>query len=97
MKESEIQKTIIAWLEWNKFFHYRQNTGAFKRDDHFYRFGDVGAPDIVCVIDGIYLGIEVKTAKGKQSPAQKDFQRRLEKAGGKYILAYSLEDVIKNL
>ena len=43
------------------------------------------------------MGIEVKGTKGKQSDNQKDFQRRLEAAGGRCILAYSLDDVVRNL
>lgn len=54
-------------------------------------------PDIICVINGQYVGIEVKAAKGKQSEHQKDFQQTLEAAGGKYILAYSLEDVLERI
>jgi hypothetical protein len=54
------------------------------------------------VFKGQYVGIEVKgqDAKGKwgvQSADQKAFQDNLEAAGGKYILAMSVEDVIKNL
>jgi hypothetical protein len=45
-------------------------------------------------INGIYVGIEVKTSKGRHSDNQKEFQKNLEAAGGKYILAYSLEDVL---
>lgn len=63
---------------------------------HFYRFGALGSPEIICVIKGQFVGIEVKAPKGKQSEYQKEFQRNLEKAGGRYILALSLEDVIKN-
>lgn len=43
------------------------------------------------------MGIEVKAPKGKQSDHQKGFQSKLEGAGGKYILAYSLEEVIAAL
>jgi 5-methylcytosine-specific restriction endonuclease McrA len=69
--------------------------GAFKRDDgHFYRFGAPGSPDIICVVDGRYVGIEVKALKGRQSDHQKEFQKNLE-AAGKYILAFDLDDVIK--
>ena len=39
MKESEIQKQILDYLALKRIFHYRQNSGAFKRDDHFYRMG----------------------------------------------------------
>jgi hypothetical protein len=59
---------------------------------HFYRFGALGLPDIVCVVDGPYVGIEVKAAKGKQSDHQ-----NLELAGGRYILAYSLGEVLTAL
>jgi hypothetical protein len=57
----------------------------------------VGAPDTICVIDGQFVGIEVKAPKGKQNDHQKDFERNLVAAGGKYILAFSLEDVIESV
>ena len=93
-RESHIQKAIVEYLEYRDIFHYRNNSGAFKREDgHFYRFGAKGSPDIVCVIDGKFVGIEVKRYGGKQSDYQKDFQSNLEAAGGRYLLAYSVEDV----
>ena len=46
------------------------------------------------MIKGQYVGIEVKAPKGKQSDHQKEFQRNLEAAGGRYVLAYNLDDVI---
>lgn len=98
MSEKEIQKLIIEWLWWNKIFHFRQNTGAFAtKAGGFYRFGTPGSPDIICVIDGKFIGIEVKAKGGKQSPAQKEFQGKLVMAGGQYILAYDLDDVIEVL
>lgn len=98
MREKDIQRQITDFLELKHIFFYRQNTGAFKTNiGGFYRFGIVGAPDLICVIKGQYIGIEVKGEKGKQSKGQKDFQRNLTREGGKYILAYSLEDVIENL
>jgi hypothetical protein len=39
--------------------------------------------------------IEVKAPRGKQSDHQKEFQKQLEAAGGRYVLAYSLEDVMR--
>lgn len=52
---------------------------------------------IVCVINGQYVGIEVKGPKGRQSENQQGFQRQLEAAEGKYILAYSIDDVERGL
>jgi hypothetical protein len=49
-QEKATQTAILEWLAWKRIFHYRQNSGGFKRDDgHFYRFGAKGAPDIIAV------------------------------------------------
>src|ERR1700728_774603 len=103
MKESATQKAILEWLAWKHVFHYRNNSGAFVMPEtstharRFFRAGAVGAPDIICVVNGQYVGIEVKAPGGRQSENQKEFQRQLEEAGGKYILAYSLDEIISAL
>lgn len=92
--EKQIQDSILQWLSLMKIFHYRQNTGALKTEKgSFVRFGVPGATDIVCIALGIYIGIEVKDHKGKQSELQKEFQRAVEAAGGVYLLVRSLEEV----
>lgn len=94
--EKATQAAILEWLSWMKVFHYRNNSGAFRSETGgFYRFGAPGSPDIVCVVDGRYLGIEVKDAKGRLNPNQVDFRKRLEAAGGAFILAWSLDDVTR--
>lgn len=98
MKESDIQKQILDYLALRHIFHYRNNSGAFvDSQKHFYRFGATGSPDIICVINGQYVGIEVKAPNGRQSEPQKAFQQSLEQSGGRYILAYSLDDVIRDI
>lgn len=98
MKESETQKAIIAWLTIKRVFHWRNNTGATKTErGGFLRYGFPGSPDIICVIRGQFVGIEVKAKGEKQNENQVNFQKALEKAGGVYILAYSLDDVIKKV
>jgi len=98
MKESDVQRQILDYLALKGIFHYRNNSGAFvDAQKHFYRFGALGSPDIICVIKGQFVGIEVKAPKGKQSEHQKEFQRNLEEAGGQYILAYSLDDATRAL
>ena len=56
-------------------------------------FGIPGQPDIFAIIQGRFVGIEVKTVVGRQSKDQKNWQRNCERAGGLYILARSVEDV----
>lgn len=105
MRESDVQKLILDWLALHKIFHWRNNTGAMfgehKGKRWAVRFGRPGAPDIFLIIRNAYgaeiHAIEVKGPKGKQSEAQKKYQEDFEKAGGYYWLAYSLDDVLKEL
>jgi len=93
MKEKDLQRLILDWLAAKRIFAWRNNSGAFVRDNHFYRFGSQGSPDIFAVKNSKAFGIEVKGPKGKQSLGQREWQKGFEQAGGKYILAYALEDV----
>lgn len=52
-----------------------------------------GVPDILAVINGKLIGIEVKAALGRQSADQMRWQLNLEAAGARYILARSWEEV----
>ena len=97
LRESDVQRCILDWLCLKRIFHFRSNTGAMTRDykghRRFIRFGTPGCPDIVCVIKGCFIGIEVKRPGAKQTPEQAAFQDQLILAGGNYILADCLEDV----
>lgn len=95
-KESDIQSTILSYLRMKNVFCYKSNNvGIFNKKTGSYIPSAVkGLPDIICVIEGKYVGIEVKSKSGKQSDTQKDFQRELIKAGGMYLLAKSVEDVM---
>jgi penicillin-binding protein-related factor A (putative recombinase) len=98
ISEKSLQKAILDYLTLKKVFHYRNNSGAFRTEKGgFYRFGAVGSPDIVCVIKGQYVALEIKGTYGKQSLGQKKFQEDLEKAGGSYFLIRCFEDFVEML
>ena len=98
MSETELVKACLEQLHARKLFAFRMNTGAFKTElGHFVRFGAKGAPDIILVRKGRFIGIECKAKKGKQSPGQKEFQDNLEQAGGLYWLVYSIDELISHL
>lgn len=95
MKEAEIQRSILDYLALRHHFHFRCNTGAYKTEHGSYvRYGSKGAPDIIVVANGKMIGIEVKTISGKLSDDQEAFGEALKAAGGIYIVARSLDDVI---
>ena len=100
VREGTIQKAILDNLMYRGILCWREariptpirrgrKIVAFRRADPH----TIGIPDVFCVIKGKLIGIEVKTAKGKQSDEQIAWQEKLEKAGGTYILARSWEDV----
>lgn len=93
--ESGIQGAILDYLTRTHVFHYRNNTGAVKTENRFIRYGAKGSPDIVCVIQGRYVGLEVKTPDGRQSDSQREFGTNLIAAGGFYLLVHSVQDVIE--
>ncbi len=93
MKEADLQRTILDYLRLHRVFYWRNNSGAAKVGDRFIRFGCTGSPDIFVMDGKRIIGIEIKGSKGKQSPAQVEFERSFRFAGGTYILARRLEDV----
>src|SRR5260370_2263566 len=57
-KESEIQKAILDYLTLRRVLHYRNSSGAFvDSNKHFYRFGALASPDIICIVKGQYVGL----------------------------------------
>ncbi len=50
-----------------------------------------GSADLSATIAGRSVKIEVKIGRDKQSDAQKEYQRQVERAGGIYIIATSFE------
>ncbi len=97
ISEQSIKLQILDWLKLKRIFHRRQNVVAMKKGKHFIRSGPKGIPDLWCVINGVYVGLEVKRPGGEQSRFQKDFEVEVTRAGGKYFIVHSLEEVIECL
>lgn len=99
-EENAIQNAIMEYLTIKNIFHWRNNTTPIYDPTRkcFRKMNSMkGVPDIICIIKGQFVGIEVKKPDGKQSPDQKIFEKECNKNGGKYILARSVEDVMKGL
>lgn len=74
---------------------WRQNTGALRVGNRLIRFGVPGQADITGILrDGRRLEIECKAAHGRQSEAQRNYQRMIEFFGGVYILARSANEAV---
>ena len=83
-RESDIQRAIrdylrlMGWFVW----HNLQSLGSYR-----------GLADLTAVKNGIVMFIEVKTSRGRLTQHQKRFRDHLTRAGGRYIVARSIDDV----
>jgi hypothetical protein len=94
VKEAFIQAEILAWLRSTPLLHWRSNSGSlFLRGRHI-NLGPLGCADISLVLPthGTFVGLEVKSARGKIRPDQITYAKCLTDNGGKYFIVRSLED-----
>ena len=96
MAEHRIQQQILAAIgATDGALVWRNNTGA-ARDGagRLVRFGTPGAPDIMAIVGGQFVGLEVKSARGKLSKRQEAWRKACEAAGGIYRVCRSVDDAL---
>lgn len=88
VREREVQSQIRDYLRWRGWYVVKihQSLGSVR-----------GIADLYALKGGRHVWIEVKTPRGRQSDAQREFQAAIESHGGVYMLASSIEDVQKAL
>ena len=103
IKETDLVNQCLDYLSYKKIFAFRANTmGNYNpKTNSYYKNPRLmrGVADILCCINGKFIGIECKTGKNTMSEHQELFKDNLLKAGGEYWLIYSLEELeakIKN-
>lgn len=92
-RERDIQKAILDFLRLKNIFCYKNNvSGIYKPSTGSYiPSQSSGSPDIIAIIKGKYIGIEVKRPGNKMSPLQLAFKEKVENAGGIYWCFDSLD------
>ena len=103
--EKQIQKEVIDYLQWLEnmgiVYFMRTGSGMVKvkgeegKKDRMFKTGKVGAPDITCCWRGKFVGIEIKSHKGKQTDAQLKAQWKIEGAGGLYLLVRDVWEIFE--
>ncbi len=86
MKEGSITKAILAYLNSHpEGFAVKVHAGANQGR---------GVPDVVGVVSGHSLWLEVKTRTGRATPIQEHRIKQLQSAGAIASIVRSVEDVI---
>jgi len=86
MLESKIQSQIIKYLE---------SIGAYVVN--VVQAGKPGTPDVLCCVEGFFVGIEVKRPGQKPRRLQEHHLERIRKAKGISMVATSAEDAKEQL
>jgi len=99
MRERAIQNAILRAFGTRRNLRlWRANVLAARMGDRFVRAGVPGQADLTGILpDGRRLEIEAKSDRGRQTEDQRNFQRMIERFGGVYVLARSVEDVERAL
>ena len=75
--EGKVKRKVVEVLkEHEVWYFFPANNG----------FGKSGIPDIIAIVDGHFVGIEVKSATGKPTELQKICGRQIEEAGGTWLV-----------
>jgi hypothetical protein len=94
--ESEILRACMDYLTIRDIAFIRVNGGMIMIPGRNYPFRATdknGVADLLVCYRGQFIAVETKSARGKQSDDQKNFQAYVERSGGRYVLARSLEDM----
>lgn len=92
--EKFIQASILRWLEQTGLLHWRANSGFVHIHGRRISLGPDGISDVVVIIPptGRFLGLEIKSAKGKLRPVQEVFRDKVTSVGGHYEVVRSLQE-----
>ena len=86
MKEQDIQAKIQKYIKAKGGYVVKTITS-----------NRAGIPDLLCCLNGKFIGIEVKAPGGVVAPLQTANIEMIKHAGGLALIAYSLQDVIDYL
>ena len=103
MSEAQIQQDCIVWFR-NKYCRkgldarysiFSVPNEAGYKNKQFVSTGMLpGVSDTIVVLDGKVLFIEFKTATGKQSERQKDFEQTVKALGHPYFICRNFNDFV---
>lgn len=94
IKESVVVKQCLEYLDNKGIVAWRNNSGLLFIQGRRVQLGATGSPDIIGLTEnGLFLGIECKSAIGVQSDNQKAFETKIKASKGIYLLVHSKEEL----
>ena len=92
--EGQIQKAVLNYLKLRQIPHWRMNViGIPKMDGTFRPNSMAGFADVLVLIKGNAVALEIKSPSGRQTQKQKEFQKEFERGQGSYHIVRNVEQV----
>lgn len=96
VSEKQLQNRIIEFLnQATKGTFWQNDSIGIRGRKRENKYRPNGVPDVLGVIAGQFVGIEVKSKTGKLLPSQIEFSARFTAAGGYYFVIKSIDDLIE--
>jgi hypothetical protein len=88
--EKKVKQRVVAQLKTLGAYYFYPVTGGF---------GSSGVPDIVCCLNGRFIGIECKAGKGKTTALQDKNLHEIREAGGTALVVNeeNVDDLLRIL
>jgi len=106
--EETMQQQCVTWFDYQypslKLRLHSSPNGGKRNIREGARFKAMGVragfPDLILLHPNNFypfMGIELKTEKGRQSEHQKEYQKMFEEIGAKYVIVRSLDDFMREI
>lgn len=88
MKEKDFENEIRKFLDQKGIYHFKFWGGNFKTSHGSFVRTKKGVPDLICCVNGVFVGLEIKQENGKPSDEQIQNLNKINYSGGLGFLVY---------
>lgn len=94
MKEKEFENIIKSYLEEKGIYYFKFWGGNLKTSSGNFVKTKKGVPDLICCINGVFVGLEIKQENGRPSEEQIANLIEINKNGGLGFLVYPKDFIL---
>jgi hypothetical protein len=95
--ESVVSRACKQYLKGRNIYHLRLNSGKLFHQGRWIHLCPEGTPDLFCLYRGKAVFIETKREGKDPTPEQHATHLFIIKSGGWMIVAYKLDDLVREL
>ena len=94
MREKEFENIIKNYLEEKEIYYFKFWGGNLKTSSGNFVKTKKGVPDLICCVNGVFVGLEIKQENGRPSEEQINNLIEINKNGGLGFLVYPKDFIL---